>query len=332
MRKNYSKKLSYDDFHKKISRNEISPVYIFTGDQTYLMDQAVAELKKRALGTSADFNFSLFYGDSASAQEIIDTAKTYPMLSRMRLVVVKNAEKLSLNELKSLESYCSFPSPFTCLVLMLREEKKLASENTKEVFFVNFALDAKDMNEAIRDEVRKLGYDITKEAADTLVSLIGDNLQDIHAELQKLSLFIGDRKKIESEDVEKLTEKMQFEGVFELMNALAEKDKKKALKALLELQLTSEDPIAIINKISWRFRLIWRAKELLDKNTPQEVILRELKVSSGVLYYIRRQAYNLSYEDIKRTLSVLYEGDRKLKTAYIPKNMALTKLVLELCG
>jgi DNA polymerase-3 subunit delta len=331
MKKVARNKISHSDLNKKLSKNEISPVYVFTGDQIYLMDQAVEELKKRVLGGSADFNFSLFYGDSTSVKDIINSAKTYPMLSNLRLVVVKNTEKLPENELKLLEHYVSSPSPSTCLVLIFMEEKKLSTENQKDVLLVDFVLDTKDMTRTIKEEARKLGYDITKDAAETLVSLVGANLQNIHSELQKLATFTGNREKIESQDVERLTEQSQFKDVFQLINAISEKNKKKALKVLLELESTNEDPLSILNKISWRFRLIWKAKELIDKKVPEKAILRELRVSSGALYYIGREANNFHYEDIKRINSVIYDGDISLKTSGATKNLILTKLVLELC-
>jgi len=332
MKKTRSNKINYPELHKRFPRNEISPVYIFTGDQTFLMDEAVSELKRTVLGTSVDFNFSLFYGDSASAKEIVDTARTYPMLSQMRLVIVKNAYRLPESELRSLDSYISSPSPSTCLILVVEEEKDLALQNKKSVVYVDFALDTKDISKQIILEARKLGCEITKEAVETLISLVGDNLQDIHRELGKLALFVGNKNKISAEDVERLTEKEQFEDVFQLVNAIAEKNKKKALNALLDLEATKEEPLVILNKISWRFRSIWRAKELIDKNTPQDEIIKKLRTSSKAFYYIRQEARNFSYEDIKRISRILYVGDRTLKTAYIPKNLTLTKLVLELCS
>src|SRR3990172_2310829 len=332
MKKTRSNKINYTELHKRFPRNEISPVYIFTGDQTFLMDEAVSELKRTVLGTSVDFNFSLFYGDSASAKEIVDTARTYPMLSQMRLVIVKNAYRLPERVLRSLDSYISSPSPSTCLILVVEEEKDLALQNKKSVVYVDFALDTKDISKQIILEARKLGCEITKEAVETLISLVGDNLQDIHRELGKLALFVGNKNKISAEDVERLTEKEQFEDVFQLVNAIAEKNKKKALNALLDLEATKEEPLVILNKISWRFRSIWRAKELIDKNVPQDEILKHLRTSSQRFYYIRQEARNFSYNDIKRINQALYDCDRTLKTAYIPKNLTLTKLVLELCS
>ncbi len=331
MKKKISNKINYVELHKRLSRNEISPVYIFTGDQTYLMDETILELKKIILGDSAEFNFSIFYGDSTSAKEIVITAKTFPMLSRMRLVIVKNADRLPESELRSIDSYISSPSPSTCLILIVEEEKDLTLQNTKSVVYVKFALDTNEISEQIKIEASRLGCEITNEATETLISLVGDNLQDIHRELEKLTLFVGNRNKISTEDVERVTEKEQFEDVFQLINAIAEKNKKKALNALLDLESTKGEPLVILSKISWRFRLIWRAKELIDKNVPQIEILKQLRTSSGAFYYLRQQAKNFSYKDIKRISQTLYECDKNLKSSSIPKHINLTKLVLELC-
>src|SRR3990172_9416442 len=204
MKKTRSYKINYTELYKRFSRNEISPVYIFSGNQAYLMDEAISELKKITVGASSDFNFSLFYSDSNSAREIVETAKTYPMLSRMRLVVVKNADRFSDSELGYLDSYISSPSPSTCLVLIAEEEKDLSLENKKGVVYVDFALDTKDIS------------------------------KQIILEAKKLALFVGNRIKIGAEDVEKLTEKEKFEVLFQLINAIGKKNKKKSLKVLLD--------------------------------------------------------------------------------------------------
>jgi DNA polymerase-3 subunit delta len=339
MKKIPSNRIGYTDLHKNILKNEISPIYIFIGNQTYLIDETLSDLKKILLGSSPDFNFSLFYGDSTSAKEIINSATTYPMLSRMRLVTVKNAEKLPENELRSLDSFFLSPSPSTCLVLIFSPDDTVKSiarakpglENTKGVVFVDF--DIKDVSQALKQEVKKFGYDITKEAIKHIISLVGENMQDIYSELQKLVLFAGERKTIGVDDVEKLIHKSQFQDVFGLINAIWKKDKKKALNALIELELRDDyEPLVIINRIGKRFRDIWKAKELMDKNAPDKVILKEVGVSPGALYYIRQDAKNFSYEDIRRVNSIIYEGDNILKTSYIPKKLALTKIILELCN
>ena len=105
MKQKTSKKAGFEEFIKEISSGEISPLYIFKGDQIYLIDQALQELKNRVLGEADDTNYIIFHGDSASAEEILESASTIPMFSNRKLVVVKNAEKLNTKELAFLEPY-----------------------------------------------------------------------------------------------------------------------------------------------------------------------------------------------------------------------------------
>jgi DNA polymerase-3 subunit delta len=331
MRKGSTNRINHIELNKRISKNEISPVYVFSGNQVYPMAEALENLKAKVLGQSSDFNLSIFFGDSATARDIINTARTYPMLSKMRLVTVKGADKLSSHELKLLEEYLSQPSPFTCLVLTFTEDKKLSLRDKEQVVFVDFTLSANELRKVIKDDAKKSGYDITGEAIETLVSLVGEDLQDIHTETEKLKLLTMNKKRIGAADVERLTEKTQFEDVFQLTNAVLNKDKKRALRILLDLESKNEEPISILNTISRQFRLIWRAKELLEGNVSQSTILKELKVSSGRFFYLRQEAKGLRYEDIKRINTILSEIDGKLKRSYAPRNMSLTKLILELC-
>jgi len=320
-------------FFQKISKGEIQPVYILTGNQTYLIDRAIERLKEAVLTSSADFNLSIFEGESASPEEIIETAKTYPMLSERRLVITKNAEKLPSEEIKLIEDYISFPSPTCCFVLIFgKDNKKLKTlRNKKEVVFVNFTIDAKELFEWIKSDAKKLKKEITQEATQALVSLLGEDLQNIHSELEKLVLFIGNKKTIDLEDVETLTAKLPLEKVFELVNRVAEKDKKGALAVAIELEPISKEPLMVLGLITRQLRLIWQAKELIDRKSSSSEISDKLGVSPKAVTYIINQAKRFSYEDIERSFSILFEVDKALKSSPLPEDLTFTKLILDLC-
>ena len=332
MKKPSSHIINANNFINRLSKDEYLPVYVFYGDQYLLMDKAIQKLKEVLLSNSLELNFSLYYGDSASASEVVNNAKTYPMFSSKSLVVIKNAEKLSSKELKLVERYILQPSPFTCLVLIFLEPKKPNLEINQHVGLVNFTLDIKDIIQNIKNMASNHAYNLTNEAVNTLISLVGEDLQDLESEINKLILFLDDKKRIDSQDVERLTERIRFEDIYKLLNSIANRDKKNAVKVLMDLETKYEEPLAILNSIIRRFRLIWRAKELMERKVSRELMLKELKVSTGALYYIQEQAKNLQYADIKNILQILFEGDRAIKTSQIPDNQILTKLVLEMCS
>ncbi len=120
--------------------------------------------------------------------------------------------------------------------------------------------------------------------------------------------------------------------MFALINAISKKNKKEAQKALMDLEAQGEEPLSVLSRLIWRFRLIWKAKELTDQKTPKAEILKELKISQGAFYYLSQDIGKYSYDDISRIMGLLLECDKKLKMSYVPRDYHLTKLVTQLCS
>lgn len=320
------------DFAGYVASGDPAPVLVFTGDQSYLIDKAVLDLRDKLLGPTGDINYIVFSGESASGKEIADNASTYPMFSKKKLVVVKNADKLPAKELSALEPYISSPSPSACLVLIFADGKKPKLGGGKNAASFDFSLEKGNAVSAVREEARKLGYDITRPGADALIGLVGDDLQEIHNELVKISIYKGDKKTIGPEDVEALTKKTKFADIYQLINAISRRDKRTAHRVLGELEAAGEEPLSILGLISWRFRLIWRAKELQERRLGQSEMMKELKISPGQLYYLSEDLKKFTYGDLERIMGALAECDKKLKLSYVPKSFVLTKLLIELCA
>jgi len=329
MKRKTSKKAGYEEFVKEISSGEISPLYIFRGDQIHLIDKALLELRRKVLGEADDMNYIVFHGDSTSAAEISENASTVPMFSNKKLIVVKNAEKLKAKELTSLDPYFESPSPLSCVVMIFSDGKAPKIKNKKLPTF-NFSLEKGNTVSAVVEEARRLGCKITTRAAQTLISLVGEDLKELHNELVKLSLYRVEGTEIDIEDIEKHTRKAQFGDVFALINAISKRNKREAHRVLLDLEEQGEEPLSVLSRIIWRFRLVWKAKELTDKKTPKPELLKELKMSPGAFYYLSEDLKKYSYEDITRIMGLLSECDKKLKMSYVPKKYQLTKLVTEL--
>jgi len=326
-----SSKSGYDEFIKDVANGNINPVYIFTGDQSHLIDKALNELKIKALGTQDEMNYIVFHGEATSGEEILEDASTAPMFSSKKIVVVRNADKLKAKELSKLEPYFESPSPSASIVLIF-SDGKAPKIKSKEAQKFNFTIGKDNTASLVRDEAQKLGLTISPGAAQTLISLVGEDLKELHNEVIKLSLYRSEGKTIEIEDIEKHTRKAKFGDVFALINAISKKNKREAQKALLDLEKQGEEPLSVLSRLIWRFRLIWKAKELTDRNTPKADITKELKMSPGAFYYLSQDLKKYSYQDINRIMKLLLECDKKLKMSYIPRNFHLTKLLTDLCN
>ncbi|HCG99326.1 MAG TPA: hypothetical protein DE036_05890, partial [Actinobacteria bacterium] len=116
----------------------LKPVYLIHGDKK-LIDEALARLKKRISAQfDLDFNYDQFNGAEVSAAKVIQAANTLPFMSEKRLVVVKNAEKLSRDDAGQLAEYAEKPSEFACVVFVSNSANKTsrlykAVEKTGEI-------------------------------------------------------------------------------------------------------------------------------------------------------------------------------------------------------
>lgn len=330
MNRKKSSKSGFDEFINQIKNNDIYPVYIFTGDQSHLIDKALGELKSKILGPD-DINYIVFHGESALSEEILENASTTPMFSSSKIIAVKNADKLKAKELAILEPYFDSPSPSSILVMIFTDGKtpKLKSKKVKKF---SFSVNKDNTASLVRDEAQKLGLNISPRAVQALISLVGNDLKELHNELVKLSIYRSEAKTIETEDIEQHTRRSQFGDIFTLINAISKKNKKEAQKALMDLEAQGEEPLSVLSRLIWRFRLIWKAKELTDNKTPKTELLKELKMSPGAFYYLSQDLKKYSYKDINRIMELLLECDKKLKISYVPRNFHLTKLMTELCG
>lgn len=330
MNRKKSSKSGYDEFSNQINNKDTHPVYIFTGDQSHLIDKALAELKLNILD-SDDMNYIVFHGESSSGDEIVESVSTTPMFSNNKIVVVKNADKLKAKDLAMLEPYFESPSPSAYLVMIFSDGKtpKIKSKKVKKF---NFSVNKDNTASLVRGEAQKLGLKISPRATQALISLVGNDLKELYNELVKLSIYRLEGKTIEAEDIEKHTRRAQFGDVFTLINAISKKNKREAQKALLDLEEQGEEPLSVLSRLIWRFRLIWKAKELSDNKTPKAELLKELKMSPGAFYYLSQDLKKYSYDDINRIMELLLECDKKLKISYVPRNFHLTKLMTELCS
>ncbi len=331
MKSKKSSKAGLDEFISQVSSGDIKPVYIFTGDQSHLIDKALHEIRAKVLGAEDDINYVIFHGDTVSGDEVLESASTVPMFSSGKIVVVKNAEKLKAKELEAIEPYLDSPSPSSTLILIFSDGKAPKIKRKKGLARFDFSIQKGNTTSAVIEEAQSLGLKISPRAAQTLISLVGEDLQELNNELIKLSLY---RKggAIEIEDIEEHIRKTQYGDVFALINAISKKSRKEAQKALMDLEAQGEEPLSVLSRLIWRFRLIWKAKELSDQKVPKAEILKELKISQGAFYYLSQDTVKYSYKDISRIMGLLLECDKKLKMSYVPRNYHLTNLVAQLCS
>ena len=89
----------YEEFHDALQSGAVGNVYIFHGEETYLMQQAVAELQARLVPAGfEEFNYHRLAGKGLTMQEVVEAAEAMPMMAERTLVTVEDMDPFKLDE------------------------------------------------------------------------------------------------------------------------------------------------------------------------------------------------------------------------------------------
>lgn len=224
---------SFEDIIRQITTKKVHPVYVLQGDEPYFIDLLTQKFIDLLLPEEEKvFNQEVLYGKETNVSTIIDYLGQYPMGSDFKLIVVKNASELK--NIDSLSSYVSDPYPSSVLVLALPGKKLDGRKKLSSIVKANFALfESKVIYENqlpawIKSEVESKGKKISELNAALIGEFLGNDLQKISNEIGKTIIAMGEEKEINRHLIENYIGINREFNVFELINAIFNKDNQKA--------------------------------------------------------------------------------------------------------
>lgn len=328
--------MTAQEFETSLRKGNIPILCYLYGDETFLIERAARLLLERAIDPSLkDFNLNVFYGNESKGVEILDAAQTLPMFAERRAVLVKRAESLKAEALEALLPYIQNPAPATCLIFTgakLDQRKKFFLELKKQGALVEYKrLYDNKLGGFIQGEATALGKPIEPAAAELLAFLIGNNLQELSSQVEKLAVYAGARPRITVEDVRAVASSTKAFTAFELARFLGTRDLHNALRSLDTLFRNGEESFQIIGALARHFRQLWRIREMLDRKAPQADIGREVGINPYFLGEMLQQAKNFGRDELRGVFGELHRCDLASKTGGHPYTL-MHGLVVGICG
>jgi len=239
-----------------MSKKALEPVYIFAGEETFLIEEEIAHLKN-ALGENTTMNLASFNAEEVyNMGDIIELCNTLPFLSERRLVIVRNLHKLPLKHQDQILAYVKNPAKTTTLLMTIvqqRSDKKSMKgplqQIVKKACLKQFdPLKGKSVITWIQNRVKSNSKEIDRDAAFLLADITGSNAWFLSTEIEKLCLYIGKRSSISLKDVEYLVMRSYEPSIFSFLDALFDR-KKDALIRLHEIEQAGVAALDIVSRI-----------------------------------------------------------------------------------
>jgi DNA polymerase-3 subunit delta len=320
---------------KAIEKNEFPNLLLLYGEETYLLEKSLHQLLDAVLPvTDRDFNF-----DSLSAQDIridaiLDQARTFPVFASYRLVLIKEAQHLSSDSMDGLVSYLQDPSPETILVFVCDKidgRRKFFQEFKKRGTLVEFKkLYDNQIPAFICEQARGGGRSFTEDALALFCRRVGSSLQEIHGELTKLFAYLGSKTLVDVADVAAIVSDARVDSVFELTDALGMQKVQDAQRLLVRILDEGAVPLLVLSMIVRHFRQLWKIHELLELNTPEKEIPRQVGINPYFLKGLLNQAGRFSYDQYRCLFERFLDADLALKSSGGHPSAILGSLVSEI--
>jgi len=319
-----------------LKKGKIKPIYYFFGEDSFNIDAAVKSVEN-AVGPfiSSDFDRETFYSENKNLSDVLSIASSFPFGTGKKLLILKEAEKFK--DKKPLKDYAVSPPDFTVLVIIHNGTiTNISSEPFKTLSANNFLFESKELKgkalvEWIVTYTESAGKKISYETAQVLIDIVGEERGLIQQQLEKIYTYLGsDKKEINIESIKDITSELKQFNIFDLQNAIGQKDKAKALEVAYNLLSNGSDMVFIVVMLTRYFTGLAKISELKSKNVPDQAAARI--VGTHPFYYKDYVKARNLYSDSKliEVFRALLKADVSIKTTSTDEKTIATILISEI--
>ncbi|MBV9690543.1 MAG: DNA polymerase III subunit delta [Ktedonobacteraceae bacterium] len=338
--------------------------YLLHGDDEFSSRERLKKLREQG---KFEYNCDTYDGAEVALNTITMTCDTLPFLSEQRLVVIEGLPKRKRSEAASEVTSSSSEAVGTKtkrgkkggkdtaltragFEKALAEQVALMPETTVLVVLVNEVLEATNplvkaaekygkimqstvpkgaaLETWIAKRASSVGVHIMPDAVTLLANFIGGHLRLLANEIDKLATYVGPGGTITGDVLRLLSLQMQEARIFDLTDALAQRNHKRALNVLHDLLTDGEPPIKLVSTITSQVRSLLMIKDLAQRGMRSQQIASTIGRSPFIVDKALRQVGNFSMAQLETTYRTLLATDAALKRSRLTPEMALDLLVV----
>ncbi len=338
--------MSYLQIKKDIKTGTIKPVYFMYGNQTFLMEDLLLDIIKKAVGTQDDPSVITYSLQDTILDLAIEEAETFPFFGGKKVVIVKDFFLVSTqkqetkveHDLERLQQYISHPSPESILILMAPFEKlderkkvtKLLKQSATVVECTPF--DEKMLSAWLEDQARSKKFRFTADGKEHLLERVGPQLLLLASEMEKLALYVGDEGEVTGEVVDLLVARSLEQDVFALIDFAVKQRLDKALEIYHDLLKQKEEPLKLLALIARQLRIYYQVKEMTRRSYSQKQIAMQLKLHPYVVKLASGQSQRLDDQRLLQLLEACTDTDYAIKSGKMEKVLAVELLLIKVAA
>lgn len=314
-----------------IKTGQLKQVYLLYGEETYLIRQYRDRLRDVFLNGGDAMNVNRFEGKNISVPEVIDMAETLPFFADRRVMILENTGLFKSGG-EELAAYLESPAESSAFIFAetaVDKRSRLFKMVKKTGYAAEFGrLDEKTLQTWIGGILRQEQKKMSLQTVQLFLEKTGNDMENIRKELEKLICYCLDKEIITSEDVEEICVHQIQNHIFDMITAIAEGNRKRALELYYDLLALREPPMRILFLIARQFNLLLQVKELMKKNYPQSFISEKTGLKNFVAGKYMRQASGFRTAFLKKAVEDCVETDYAIKSGRLTDQLGVELLIV----
>ena len=306
--------------------------YLLCGEEAYLRNQYKKRLRDALVIDGDTMNYSYYEGKDINPRAVIDMAETLPFFADRRVLMIENSGFFK-NKCDELADYMSEIPESTCLIFVETEidkRNRLYKEVKKCGRVVEFGTQKEDvLMKWILGMLKKEGKNITRETLQVFLSKTGSDMQLIKNELDKLAAYTEGRNVITTEDVEQVCITQTTNKIFDMVNAIAEGNQKKALELYEDLLSLKEPPMRILFLIARQFNQLYQLKILSKEGMHSSEIAKQAGIMPFAMKKYQAQVKNFTEEELRTAVEECVASEEAVKTGAMNDRLSVELLIMK---
>ncbi|WP_236914917.1 DNA polymerase III subunit delta [Clostridium sp. Cult2] len=351
--------MNYKEFINKAKSKNLKPVYLFYGEEEYLIDYTLNVVKDIFIDKSFEpLNYIVLDGKEIDFDIIFNACETLPFMSEKKIVIINDlplfnskreegttSEEWNLPPSKNpLTKYVEELEDYLCL-LFVEKDKNIKKSNAlykainRAGGIVEFTkLRGIDLDNWVQNSFKNYNKKISKPNINYFLqqsSYFDSNrnrtLYDLENEIIKISNYLSNGEEVNREIINLLMAKPLEMNVFNLLNSISQKNGENAIRLFNEMYISNEPVLFILHMIVRQLRNMLNYKVLRLKGYSEGDIYSKMNLSRYEYQKVSNQSNNFTVPQLERAMLHCLETDKIIKTTSVDDRLALEILLTNLC-
>lgn len=338
--------MNYAEFIKKLKEDSLLPLYLFIGEEKYLIDDTINRIKEKYIDKSLEsINFTVLNGKNINQDDIVNACETLPFMSEKKVVILNEIALFLVDGIIDEKEFYKYMDNIGehCLLIITDRSGDLKKTTKFYKFFKknNNVVEFNKLNKSQLQAWTKQQLEINNRQMNVSnINYFMDrssyfsknhdiDLYNLKGEIDKLINY-SDTVEIKKDDIESIGQRSLDNNIFDLLGAISDGNSDKALQVFNELYSLNEPALKILFMITRQVRLLLNYKLYKDKGYQDKDIGSKLKIKPYELRKITQQSKKHDISVLKRCFHHLLLVDKKLKTSTLDDKLEMEMLIIRI--